>query len=156
MMAKSGTEWDLGYIDEQRRLWFCGRVVERDPHKKGLFTQTAAKQSSTSTQKSSKRSNRTWHRESNSTIVIEPEKGLFPKTQSDRDALNQELRTLAQSNDHVSIEKFFFHHAFPVDVRHNAKIHRLTLAKQFSKRHNQTIPVQKKTRINYLIEFAKN
>ena len=66
-------------------------------------------------------------------IVIEPEKGLFPKTQSDRDTLNQELRTLAQSNAvTVSIEKFFFHQAFPVDVRHNAKIHRLTLAKQFS------------------------
>ncbi len=27
------------------------------------------------------------------------------------------------------IEVFFFHPQFPVDVRHNAKIHRLTLAR---------------------------
>ena len=29
------------------------------------------------------------------------------------------------------VEKVFFHKDFPVDVRHNAKIHRLALAKAF-------------------------
>ena len=126
---------DLGYFDEQERLWFCGRVVERVITQQGpLYTDCceAIFNQHPKVFRSALIGLGT-PRKQIPAIVIEPEKGLFPKTQSDRDALNQELRTLAQSNAvTVSIEKFFFHHAFPVDVRHNAKIHRLTLAKQFS------------------------
>ena len=44
-------------------------------------------------------------------------------------AFAQELRALAQQHPHTAaIRRFFFHPSFPVDVRHNAKIHRLTLA----------------------------
>jgi hypothetical protein len=44
-------------------------------------------------------------------------------------ALARELRTLALQHPHTStIGRFYFHPGFPVDVRHNAKIHRLTLA----------------------------
>ena len=32
------------------------------------------------------------------------------------------------------IARFFFHRDFPVDVRHNAKIHRLALAKFFARK----------------------
>ena len=45
-------------------------------------------------------------------------------------AFARELRTLAREHSHTeAIKVFFFHPKFPVDVRHNAKIHRLTLAK---------------------------
>ena len=52
-------------------------------------------------------------------------------------AWGQEAETLARellllgvaSPTTVGIRKFYFHPAFPVDVRHNAKIHRLTLAR---------------------------
>jgi hypothetical protein len=44
--------------------------------------------------------------------------------------LANELRKLARANPHTAeIRKFFFHPAFPVDVRHNAKIHRLDLTR---------------------------
>ena len=126
---------DLGYFDEQQRLWFCGRVLERVITQQGpLYTDCceAIFNQHPKVFRSALIGLGTPGKQIPA-IVIEPEKGLFPKTQSDRDALNQELRTLAQSNAvTISIEKFFFHHAFPVDVRHNAKIHRLTLAKQFS------------------------
>jgi hypothetical protein len=45
-------------------------------------------------------------------------------------ALARELRELALRHPHTAaIDRFFFHPGFPVDVRHNAKIHRLTLAR---------------------------
>ena len=41
----------------------------------------------------------------------------------------RELRALALAHEHTTpIKLFYFHSKFPVDVRHNAKIHRLTLA----------------------------
>jgi hypothetical protein len=44
-------------------------------------------------------------------------------------AFAQELRALALKHaDTAAIRIFFFRAEFPVDVRHNAKIHRLTLA----------------------------
>ena len=43
-------------------------------------------------------------------------------------ALARELRELAlTSPSTAAIKRFYFHPKFPVDVRHNAKIHRLTL-----------------------------
>ena len=45
-------------------------------------------------------------------------------------ALARELRSLALAHPHTaSIGTFYFHPKFPVDVRHNAKIHRLALAR---------------------------
>ncbi|MFM7751884.1 MAG: hypothetical protein ACKPB0_15855, partial [Opitutaceae bacterium] len=42
----------------------------------------------------------------------------------------RELRALARRHPHTAaIRRFLFHPRFPVDVRHNAKIHRLTLTR---------------------------
>ncbi|MBP9914164.1 MAG: peptide synthase, partial [Opitutaceae bacterium] len=44
--------------------------------------------------------------------------------------LARELRTLALAHPHTTaIKTFYFHPRLPVDVRHNAKIHRLALAR---------------------------
>ena len=44
-------------------------------------------------------------------------------------SLARELRHLARAHVHTAnINTFFFHPKLPVDVRHNAKIHRLELA----------------------------
>jgi hypothetical protein len=60
-------------------------------------------------------------------LVVQPTSKLSP---SEKQALASELRERAKAQPHTStITRFFFHPAFPVDVRHNAKIHRLTLAK---------------------------
>jgi hypothetical protein len=53
-----------------------------------------------------------------------------PTNDAEAQAWAAELRTLAAAHPHTaSITRFFFHPRFPVDVRHNAKIHRLTLAR---------------------------
>ena len=67
-------------------------------------------------------------------IVVEPEKGAFPKRTSQRDTFVSSLLVLAQSHEMTrQIDTFFFEESFPVDVRHNAKIHRLALAKKFAR-----------------------
>jgi hypothetical protein len=45
----------------------------------------------------------------------------------------ESLAELGQKNARtVLIKDFFFEANFPVDVRHNAKIHRLSLARKFA------------------------
>ena len=66
-------------------------------------------------------------------IVVEPEKGSYPAGKKQRERFVESLRTIARSHEMTrQIDRFFFEKALPVDVRHNAKIHRLTLAKKFS------------------------
>jgi hypothetical protein len=62
-------------------------------------------------------------------VVVEP---LDPSGVNDSAAcraLGRELRVRGQACPTTTgLRTFFFHPGFPVDVRHNAKIHRLTLA----------------------------
>ena len=50
-------------------------------------------------------------------------------TSDEARAFARELRALGAAHAHTAgIKIFYFRPVFPVDVRHNAKIHRLTLA----------------------------
>jgi hypothetical protein len=50
------------------------------------------------------------------------------RNSDDARVLARELRVLALAHPYTAaIQRFYFHPSFPVDVRHNAKIHRLTL-----------------------------
>ncbi|MBI5759428.1 MAG: AMP-binding protein [Planctomycetales bacterium] len=62
-------------------------------------------------------------------IVIEPEPGCFPDTESDSNKFRMELRLLAEANPLThEIDTILFHRSLPVDVRHNVKIFREKLA----------------------------
>ena len=68
-------------------------------------------------------------------IVIEPRAGYFPETEADRTRFIAELRELARINPQADrVQQIVFQRALPVDVRHNAKIHRLQLAKEWTRR----------------------
>lgn len=110
---------DLGWRDERGRIWFCGRKAERVRTAEGtLFTDqveglTNAKGLRTA-------------------LVGVGEPGaqrpvLVVEGREDPD-LAAALRPLA------NVEAVLFHPAFPVDVRHNAKIHRHQLAKWAAER----------------------
>jgi acyl-CoA synthetase (AMP-forming)/AMP-acid ligase II len=119
---------DCGYFDAAGRLWFCGRKVER--------VQTAAGVLFTEPCEQVFRSYPLVVRcaliglgepgAQTPALVVQP---IADKTLDQR-ALAHELRRLAVAHDHTrGIERFYFHNNFPVDVRHNAKIHRLQLAR---------------------------
>jgi len=116
---------DAGRFDASGRLWFCGRIAERIETAAGAVHTEPAEQVFRA------------HPQVARCALI----GLGPRgrqepalvvqpgpTVTDRTRLARELRDLATRHPHTApIRKFFFHPAFPVDVRHNAKIHRLTL-----------------------------
>ena len=68
-------------------------------------------------------------------LVVEPRSGHFPETEAARARFIKELRELARINPQADrIREIVFQRDLPVDVRHNAKIHRLQLAKEWTSR----------------------
>jgi len=128
---------DLGYLDKSGRLWFCGRKAERVRAVGGdLYTDCC--ESIFNRHPDVFRSALIGlgpAGEAVPAIVVEPEKGRFPKRRSERKRFTAELRALAREETLTAgIETFFFDSAFPVDVRHNAKIHRLALTRKYQGR----------------------
>jgi acyl-CoA synthetase (AMP-forming)/AMP-acid ligase II len=118
---------DCGYVDFSGRLWFVGRKAERVQTVGGpLFTEPCEQVFRLHPRVTRCALIGLGERGSqHPAIVIElPE----PRAHAAR-TLAHEFRALALRHPHTaSISRFFFHPKFPVDVRHNAKIHRLTLA----------------------------
>ncbi len=135
---------DAGYIDERGRLWFCGRVVERVRTREGtLYTDCC--EAIFNRVFGVFRTALIGLGEPGShtpALVVEPESGAFPKSRAQKDALVERLREAGGRHEMTAgIRTFFFEKKFPVDVRHNAKIHRLTLARRWLKRFRRKVGV---------------
>lgn len=125
---------DLGYFDAEGRLWFCGRKVERVETSSGVFF-TDCCEGVVNVHAKVFRSALIRYAVNGETVpalVVEPFGDQYPKTKDDEAKLLGEVEELAAACAVTSgIGHFFLHKGFPVDVRHNAKIHRLSLAKEF-------------------------
>jgi acyl-CoA synthetase (AMP-forming)/AMP-acid ligase II len=114
---------DCGRLDEAGRLWFLGRKAERVRTSTGtLYTEPCEQ-----VFRAHPRARRC------ALVGLGPEPALVAETavldKEDAEQLAYELRALARKHPHTEqIKRFYFRADFPVDVRHNAKIHRLTLA----------------------------
>lgn len=132
---------DLGWLDEKGRLWFCGRKAERVETGDGPL-HTDRCEVFFNAHPGVARSALIGVADGRAGIAVEPEKGAFPRTRRARARFREELREIARANPMTSgIAAFYFVRRFPVDVRHNAKIHRLALARRFAgSRAKQTKP----------------
>ena len=133
--ANETTIWhrmgDAGYFDREGRFWFCGRVAHRVLSVGGplypvrceaIFNQHPRIFRSALVGVGPPNIQRP-------VIILEPKQGKFPKTPAAKKALVDEIRRLGQSSPLTeSIDDFLLHPAFPVDIRHNAKIFREKLA----------------------------
>lgn len=139
-IADGDTVWhrmgDLGRLDAEGRLWFYGRKAERVTTPQGpLYTECC--EAIFNTHPKVFRSaliglGPPGHQKP--ALIIEPFPDAFPLSFYTRQRFLKQLRKLAL--DHpvtAEIELFFFEKKFPVDVRHNAKIHRLTLKKKYDR-----------------------
>lgn len=118
---------DAGYLDAEGRLWFCGRIAERVETAAGpLHTEPVEQVFRRHPQVARCALVGLGERgRQEPALVVQPAPGA-----TDEAGLARALRALARTHAHTApIRRFFFHPAFPVDVRHNAKIHRLTLAR---------------------------
>ena len=122
---------DVGYVDDQGRLWYCGRKSHIVDTLKGLlFTEPCEaifnehpRVFRTALVGVGRRGEQT------PVIIVEPRKGQFPLRSPDRQKFSAELRDLAAANPlTLDVHTILFHRSLPVDVRHNAKINRERLA----------------------------
>jgi acyl-CoA synthetase (AMP-forming)/AMP-acid ligase II len=130
--GEEGATWhrmgDCGYVDEANRLWFCGRTAERVETSNGTLHTEPCEQVFRSHPRVTRCAliglgDRPAQRPA---IVVEAKVGDSAAAR----AFARELRMLAMEHEHTAaITIFYFCEKFPVDVRHNAKIHRLSLAK---------------------------
>jgi olefin beta-lactone synthetase len=119
---------DLGYIDECGRLWFCGRKSHRVITAAGTLY-TIPCEAVFNTHPAVYRTALVGvgpPGAARPVLCVELEKGA---QHADRQRISAGLKRLATSQPHTkSIDTFLFHPAFPVDIRHNAKIFREKLA----------------------------
>ena len=118
---------DLGYLDAQGRIWFCGRKSHRVVTSQGTFF-TIPCEAIFNTHPSVFRSALVGVKRGSETepvICVE----LEPEARGNLGPLTAELRNLAAKHLHTRpIQRFLVHPGFPVDIRHNAKIFREKLA----------------------------
>ncbi len=119
---------DLGWIDEQGRLWFCGRKSHRVETARGpLFTEQV--EPVFNTHPKVKRAALVGvgkFGQQTPLLCIE----LHEKASlQEQENIKRELEKIGNGFVHTGVvEKFLFHPGFPVDIRHNAKIGREKLA----------------------------
>ena len=128
---------DLGSLDAEGRLFFFGRRVEK--------VRTADGDLPTESVEPAFRQHPQVFRcaliglgvapSQVPALVVEPRAGAFPTDDAARARFIAELRDVAKTCPLAErVKHIVFQRALPVDVRHNAKIHRLQLAKEWSPR----------------------
>jgi len=124
---------DTGFLDPEGKLWFCGRKAERvitpyatfftEPCERVFRRHPAASRCALVGISGPEGHTRP-------ALVVESR----PSGKADAHRLAAELRKFGATEPQTrDIRCFLFHPSFPVDVRHNAKIHRLTLARWAAK-----------------------
>jgi acyl-CoA synthetase (AMP-forming)/AMP-acid ligase II len=133
-IADNGSFWhrmgDLGYLDDQGRLWFCGRRAHRVETRAGiLFTipcEAIVNEHPDVTRSALVGIADPVHPgRQQAVMIVEPVR----TRKVNRARLLAEVRELAAGNHLTgSIRLFLIHPDFPVDIRHNAKIFREQLS----------------------------
>lgn len=136
-VSEGDTFWhrmgDVGYLDAEGKLWFCGRKAHRVETGSGrlfsvcceaVFNEHPHVFRSALVGLGPKPDQRP-------VIIVEPEAGYFPKQGSPQEMQFQmELAERAASQPHTAaISEFLFHPSLPVDIRHNVKINREQLTR---------------------------
>ena len=126
-----GTFWhrmgDVGRLDEEGRLWFLGRKSHR-------LTTLAGPRMPVPVENVFNQHDRV-HRTALvgagvpgrevPVLVVEPLPGELPRGETMTEGFAMQLRAIGgKCEASADVELFLFHPGFPVDVRHNAKIHR--------------------------------
>ena len=119
---------DVGYLDEQGRIYFCGRKahIVASTENKVYFSEPVElvfndhpkifRSALVEVKKEAQKK---------VGLVVEPYQHFFPKTDTEKSLLISEIKQVAAASPLTKdIELFYVHPSFPVDGRHNAKVFR--------------------------------
>ena len=121
---------DLGYLDNDNYLWFCGRKAH-SVHYNGKLRCSIPVEAIFNAHPLVKRTALIGFNNKKIALAVELTDGTIPKGNKKKQLIAQ-LIELGKAYPHThDIEQFFFHRNFPVDVRHNIKIDRLQLRDHF-------------------------
>ena len=122
---------DAGYVDEQGRLWFCGRKSQRVRTPQGdLFAdQIEAIFNTIGDIERSALVGVGAPGEQVAVLCVELRRGVKGRPPACKKAVEQAVRAKAADHSKLrSLGRVLFHPGFPVDIRHNSKINRQSLA----------------------------
>ena len=124
---------DLGYRDGQGRIWFCGRKSERVVTDDTTYF-TVCCEGVFNVHSQVKRTALVCLKQSDQIkpgLCVE----LEADCKTDEHTIKNELLRLGEKHEHTKrVKDIFFHSAFPVDIRHNAKIGRAKLSQWAQKK----------------------
>lgn len=116
---------DLGYFDDEGRMWFCGRKSHRVELGDGTTMFTIQCEGVFNTHPEVFRTALVGVKKAGEVIPVLCVELEEESQGTPRQKIREELAEIGSRFDHVSgIDTFFFHSGFPVDVRHNSKIFR--------------------------------
>lgn len=126
---------DLGIIDEQGRLWFCGRKSHRLELNQQIVPTIPLENIVNECQGVKRSALVGVHKngEMHACLVIQREDGTTP-TGYQKEKADEDILKTIEPYKAVDINSIYYHKSFPVDVRHNIKIDRLELSHQLEKR----------------------
>ncbi|HEX73369.1 MAG TPA: peptide synthase [Candidatus Hydrogenedentes bacterium] len=127
---------DIGYLDEKGRLWFCGRKAHRVETEHGMMLPVPCESIFNRHPKVARAALVGVGEQGKQRPVLIVE--LLPEharaDAASKAAIVKELLELGAAHEHTrAIKDVLFHPAFPVDIRHNAKIQRQELARWAAK-----------------------
>jgi acyl-CoA synthetase (AMP-forming)/AMP-acid ligase II len=132
---------DLGYVDEEGRLWFCGRKADRVRTEAGTL-HTAACEAVFDTHPKVRRSALVGVGDAGKQEPVLCVELVVRGSRKERATIRAELLELgARHPDTKHIRTLLFHRGFPVDIRHNAKIGRGKLRLWATKKLGRRSPV---------------
>ncbi len=125
---------DLGYFDGRGRLWFCGRKAQRVITADRTFY-TVPCEGVFNAHPAVFRSALVGIKRAGGVVPILVVELDREGGNRDQETVRKELLELGSRQEHTaSISEVLFHKAFPVDIRHNAKINRALLASWAAKK----------------------
>lgn len=134
---------DVGYLDDENLLWFCGRKAHVVRTRWGMMF-TICCEAIFNQHPKVYRSALVGIGNSPAqcpVIIVEPEPGCFPQTPTEEQAFRTELLALGAKNSNTkTIKEILFHPSLPVDIRHNVKIFREKLAPWAQKKLPHILP----------------
>ena len=119
---------DVGYLDEQGRIWFCGRKAHRVTLEDGEVLYSVPSEGVFNAHPKVYRTalvSVTRDAKKSAALCVE----LDPGQSMTSEELDREMGVIAAAHEHTRrITEFHLHPSFPVDIRHNAKIGREKLS----------------------------